>query len=476
MRNEKPNVLLIMADSLSPHFMGAYGDTAGATPNLDDLARSGVTFERAYCNSPMCAPSRASMMTGRYVSEIGAYDNGSMFPSDIPTFNHCFKRAGYDTILIGKMHFVGYDQYHGFDARLAMETDYSQGYDPRRPTFDWNKPSGANPAGRDWMAPSYVKDAKWDNYRHHYDRDVTIHSEAVRYLSGKTADDGPFFCCVSYHHPHNPFYIPDDIRERFRGMELDLPSVPGDMRERYGVMDKWLNNYHCQTELMDCIMDRDNLRWLYETYYGMTYDMDLRAGELLEIMRSRGLDKNTVIIFTSDHGDMLAHRGMVQKRCFYERSIRAPLIFSSPGTYPSGARAASPVSLLDLFPTIADIAGEAPPEGLLGESLIPAILGEGDRYANRIIYAEYHNEGVYAPCFMAVSERYKYIYVHGHEELLFDLENDPEELENIAGGHKYSGVRDELKRELLSRFDPEAIACQVRENQKNRNYITGGYR
>jgi len=466
-----------MADSLAPQLMGSYGSTAGATPNLDALAQNGVIFDRAYCNSPLCTPSRASMMTGRYVSEIGAYDNVSSFSSEVPTLNHAFKRAGYQTVLIGKMHFGGYDQYHGFDQRLAMETDYSTGYNPLRPPYDWTLPSAPNPGGGAWMAASYVNDKAWDNYTHHWDRDAAIHKEAIRFFSEKNDNDPPFFCCVSYHHPHNPFYAPKEIRERFRENNFTLPSVPSDMNDRYGIMDKWLNDFHSQPEYFDRIMAADNLRWLYETYCGMVYDLDCHAGEIIKLLKAKGLDKNTIIVFTSDHGDMLGHRGMVQKRCFYEYSVRTPLIFSYPDHFPAGLRVKQTVSLLDLFPTFASLAGTSVPQELPGISLLPEAAAKSEIKRlqgipdGRIVFAEYLGEGVHAPCFMAVAGNYKYIRVHGFEEMFFDLENDPEELENQIASHKYSGIIGELRSSVLKQFNPDAIAVQALENQRNRNYI-----
>ena len=471
---ERPNVLFIMSDSLSPHYMGAYGDVCGATPNLDKLAQNGVVFDNAYCNSPLCTPSRASMVTGRYVSELGCYDNANEFASDFPSMAHVFRRAGYETALSGKMHFIGHDQYHGFDLRMAQETDYSTRYDPAcyRIAYDWSWPSAGNspPTGRGWMGGSYVRDGQWDNYTLHYDRDVAIHKEAVKYLSSKKEGCEPFFFCASYHHPHNPFYIPENIREKFKGKDLPIPSVPGDMRKRYGVMEGWLNDFHYQPEYFERMMDKENLQWLYETYFGMTYDMDSNAGELLDILDANGLRDNTIVVFTSDHGDMLAQRGMLQKRVFYERAVRVPMILSYPGRYNGGARVSTNISLLDLLPTFADIAGEPPPEGLPGESLLPAATG-GQMDEDRVIFCEYHGEGVHAPCFMAVKGRYKYIYVHGHEELLYDLGKDPEEFENIITDAGYSAIADELQNALFDQFDPDAVARDAINRQRNRRYI-----
>ena len=471
---KKPNVLFIMADSLPPNFLGAYGDRTGATPNLDALAARGAVFENAYCNSPLCAPSRASLMTGRYVSEIGCLDNANPLSSEIPTAAHAFRRAGYETALAGKMHFVGHDQLHGFDAHLANEADYSKCYNPHeyRMAYDWETSPASNPVGTDWMSPSYVYDEKWDSYTFHYDNDNIIHGQAMRYLSQKTQDSEPFFACVSYHHPHNPFYIPEEYKARFKDMDLTLPSVPDDIRERYGVMDKWLNEFHHQPERLEKIMCKDNLRWLYETFYGMVNDVDSHVGELLDRLGSKGLLENTVVVFTSDHGDMLGHRGMVQKRCLYDWSVKVPLIISMPGESGTVRRVASPVSLIDLLPTFAGIAQVAPPEGLPGVSLLPAVSDGGERLPeNRVVFSEYHGEGVHAPCFMAVKDGYKFIYVHGHEEYLYDLTDDPEELNNIGENPEYAAVKEELRRKIFSQFDPDAVAKNARRSQRDRGYI-----
>jgi choline-sulfatase len=287
-----PNILLIMCDSLAPHFTGMYGDTTGATPNLDRLAAKGVVFENAYCNYPLCAPSRASMVTGRFASELRCFDNGSPFPSEWPTLGHALGAVGYETAIIGKMHFVGHDQWHGFDHRLALETDYSKGYNPRlyKLAYDWTQPSGGNPDGPHMMGASYVASEGWEDYRLHYDRDEVIHAAALDYLSQPRS--APFFACVSFHAPHNPFWIPAAERERFRDKDLPLPTMPNGPMTVHGPMDIWLNDFHYVPDVQAQMMTQENLRWLYETFYGMIYDLDRRVGELLgaleltELLRS----------------------------------------------------------------------------------------------------------------------------------------------------------------------------------------------
>jgi choline-sulfatase len=460
-----PDILFIMCDSLAPHFMGAYGDGAGATPNLDGLAAKGTLFENAYASCPLCAPSRASLVTGRYASELGCFDNGSPFASEWPTIGHALGAVGYETAIIGKMHFVGHDQHHGFDHRIALETDYSKGYNPRlyKLAYDWTQPSARNPNSPELMGESYLDLERWRDYRLHHERDEIIHEAALAYL--ERDKPAPFFACVSYHAPHNPFWIPEKERNRFRGKGLDLPAIPKGAEAVHGLMDAWLNDFHYLPQVQERLMREDNLRWLYETFYGMLFDLDRRVGELLDALGNKLQD--TVVVFASDHGDMMGHRGMVQKRSFYERSVRVPLLLSWPLRWPGGVRRAKPVSLLDLFPTLAELARAPLPDDLPGRSLLPSMRGE--ERENRTLYAEYHGEGVHAPCFMVRRGRYKYLYVHGFEERLYDLVADPGELENLAAASRETVL--EFRRLLLESFEPEAIAKAALQSQHVRKFV-----
>ena len=469
---KSPNILFIMADSLAPHFLGAYGDPIGATPHIDRLARCGVTFDRAYCNSPLCAPSRASMVTGRYVGDLGAFDNAGDFSADWPTFGHVLGARGYETAIIGKMHFLGHDQYHGFHQRLALETDYSWKYDPKkfRMAYNWTQPSGPNPMGLDWMAPSYLQSDDWKEYRFHYNHDETIHQQALRYLKARDSAFPPFFACISYHAPHNPFWIPEADSARFDRNDLPIPPIPS-YNPDLGPMDRWLNDFHgSDAEFRTRFFDPENLRWLYKTFYGVVSDLDRRIGEILACCEDQGLLENTAVFFTSDHGDMMGHRGMIQKRCFYERSMRIPWIGVFPGRWHEGMRIKTPVSLIDLFPTISDmIAGEAPAD-LPGTSLLPS-LERGEEPPERTIYGEYHGEGVHAPCYMAVYGRYKYIYVHQHEERLYDLATDPDESRNLCTDQEHVEVLQKMRDALLTQFAPEQTSHFALQFQRNRQYI-----
>lgn len=467
------NILFVMADSLVPFVTGPYGDRAGAAPHLDALAATGTVFDNAYCNAPLCVPSRASMMTGRYTSEIGVFDNANEFSSEWPTIPYALRAAGYETMLIGKMHYVGYDQLHGFERRIAWEGDYTKGFnieDVYPLAWSWDGPARGNPVGVDWMGPSYVYSPKWDYYPRHYDDDEIIHKNALAYLAEKDRNDRPFFCCVSYHAPHNPFWIPEAFKAPFRDMDLPLPRVPEGVDTSHGPMDDWLNVSHYVPEVRNAMMQTENLRWLYETYYGMVHNLDLRMGELLHALRATGLDENTAVVFAGDHGDMLGQRGMVQKRYLYEWSVRVPLIVRLPEGQPRASRVSQLVSLVDVFPTVAEM-GRAPvPAGLPGRSLVPT-LTSGAPLPDRPVFCEYHGEGVRAPCFCVRHGDFKYVYVHEHEERLYNVVADPLEFTNLMGQPNYADIASKLKQTLLAQFDPDRIRVAALTSQRNRRYV-----
>lgn len=412
------------------------------------------------------------MMTGRYLSEINCFDNASEFSTEWPTIGHLLGAAGYESNIIGKMHFVGHDQWHGFGHRLALEADYTQGHDPDyyKLAYDWELPSGGNPIGKEWMGSSYVHKEVWDNYPRHFEMDEKIHHAALDYFARQPATAPPFFCCVSYHAPHNPFWIPDKYRERFRDQKLPLPFIPEGIATCHGPMDSWLNDFHYLPEIIVELMQEENLRWLYETFYGMIFDLDRRVGELLAQLERQGLVENTAVIFASDHGDMMAHRRMVQKRYFYERCTRVPLLFAFPGRWQQGIRVATPVSLIDLLPTFAELTHAPTPADLPGISLVPS-LEHGIEPPERIVFSEYHGEGVHAPCFMAVDKALKYIYVPEYEERLYNREDDPDEFHNLIGRPGYASAAARLQNAILSQFDPAQIDRAARQSQRNRKLI-----
>jgi len=462
----KPNVLLVVADQMTPLLTGVYGHPVVKTPHLNALAEKGVRFDAAYSPCPLCAPARACLMTGTYCSENGVYDNAAPLSCDQPTLCHHLNLLGYDTVLSGKIHYVGPDQLHGFRKRLLPNIYPAD--------FSWTK-------SRDNKIPktharSYLGSAVHiGRSGRNIEYDELAHREALGYLAEKAAHkrEGapyqPFFMCVSYNFPHEPFWPPKKYWDLYDGEPIEIPEMPGDFEQRHSAMDRWLNRHH-GVDKVD-LQKPASLRKLWRAYYALVTYIDDKVGELVAQLRADDILDNTVIIFTSDHGDMLCLKNMVQKRCFYEPSARVPLLVVSPNVGQKGHVSKTPVSLLDIAPTILELAGCDDSEILAGDGMSLVSLLEGKEQPNRAVFSEMHSEGVYATCFMVRKGKYKYVYIHGHDEQLFDLENDPEEWDNLAGRPDYDSIRSELKACVLNRFDPDRIEMELRESLKRRQFI-----
>ena len=430
-----------MADQLVPFLTGPYGDPVAQTPNMDRLAREGVRYDAAYTPYPLCSPARAAFMTGDYASRHGCYDNAAILPADEPTFAHSLTLAGYETVLSGKMHFVGPDQLHGFERRLTTDV-YPAAMD-WVPTQDAEGRFVRGGHARSYVPPR-VGVVEWSKFLA-YDEETQF--RALEYLRAKP--ERPFLLCVSFHHPHDPFQVTQELWDLYDGADVPIPETPLDVE--YSPMDVWANEAH-ETDAVD-LRDPENLRALRRAYYALVTYVDRKLGELLD-----AVPDDTLVVFTSDHGDMLGERAMVQKRCFYEWSARIPLLVRYPDGRGAGTAVDTPVSLLDLAPTILDVTGATDRLAMDGGSLLDP---------TGIVFSEYHVEKVRAPCFMVRRGSWKYVYIHGHGEQLFDLAADPGEWTNLARTHDTA----EYRALILERFDPDAIAAHGAESVRRRELI-----
>jgi choline-sulfatase len=461
----RPNVLVVMTDQLVPFLTGAYGHGVVQTPHLDALAAGGVRFDAAYTPYPLCAPARAAMLTGTYASALGCYDNASVLPSDVPTIAHYLATAGYETVLSGKMHFVGRDQLHGFRRRLT--TDVFPAGLAWVPVLEEDGSFVRGGHAHNYVPPN-VGVRRWTKFLAY---DEETHFRALEYLRGRVGqpEAEPFLLVASYHHPHDPFHVTQELWDLYEGAEIDVPSRPGDLDSTYSAMDRWANEAHGVDEVR--LDDAGNLRALRRAYYGLVTYVDHKLGELLATLDQTGERDDTVVVFLSDHGDMLGEKGMVQKRCFYEWSARVPLVLELPDGRGAGTTVSEPVSLLDLLPTLLDLVGH--PEGerlqLDGSSLVPLVDGDPD--PGRTVLSEYHVEKVRAPCFMARRGRHKLVHVHGHDEQLFDLDADPGEWESLVGRPEAAAIEADLREAILARFDPDAIAADGAASVRRRELV-----
>ena len=458
----KPNILFIQADQLTASFLGAYGNAIVKTPNIDALAERSAVFDSAYCNFPLCAPSRFSMMSGRLASKIGAYDNGAEFPSSIPTFAHYLRAAGYQSSLVGKMHFVGADQLHGFEERLTTDiypADFNW-------TGDWTEttPEFANDARSFKQAGVCARNVQMD-----YDEEVCYRASRKLYDLARSDDDRPFFVLTSFTHPHDPYQCSPEYWDRYHHDDIDMPVVS---RLPDTELDPYSQRLMALSGLDRYVVDEAETRRARHAYYGSVSYLDDLVGKLLSVLSETGLDANTAIVFTTDHGDNLGERGLWYKKNFFEASAHIPLIICMPGQL--GQRITQHVSLVDLAPTLIELAGEQPDEftvePLDGKSLI-GLMSDNDAAWPQNVYAEILAEGAAAPQIMIRNKQYKYIYSGCDPELLYDLEQDPNERHNCIAEPGLSNLVEEFRAQIVEKWDIPSLTQDIVLSQKRRLFL-----
>lgn len=457
---QQPNIVFVMADQMSAKALPFYGHKIVKAPALSRLAREGVLFENTYCNSPLCGPSRLSMMSGLLPSKVGGYDNAPEFSSAIPTFAHYLRLAGYRTCLSGKMHFAGPDQLHGYEERLTTDIYPSDfGWTP-----NWSEPD-AKVTFQD-MQNVIETGPCLRSLQIDYDDDVN--TQAVRWLYDRARDgsEQPFMLTVSFTSPHDPYVARPEFWDIYDDAEIDLPTVPPIPLDQQDAHSARIHEHYSfgKAEVTDAIIKRAR-----HGYYASIEYIDSKVASLVETLEETGLLEDTIFIFASDHGDMMGERGMYYKKTFFEWSSRVPLIFWAPGRL-EARKVSEAVSLLDILPTFADIGGVL--DQVLetdGTSLLPSL--SGDPVTERTIPAEFLAEGVFDPTFLLIKDRLKLFYSEIDPPLLFDLESDPNELINQAATPAYADVLTEMLDMARDAWDADALKRQIIADQNRRRLI-----
>ncbi|MDJ0943047.1 MAG: choline-sulfatase [Kiloniellales bacterium] len=458
-----PNIVFIMADQLAAPALPAYGHRTVKAPHIQGLAERGVVFDAAYCNSPLCAPSRFSMLSGRLPSEIGAFDNAAEFPATVPTFAHMLRLGGYRTVLSGKMHFVGPDQLHGFEERLTTDiypADFGW-------TVDWEQPERRLDFYHTMLSVVEAEACR-RSQQIDFDEEVAYQAERKIFDLARDGDERPFFLLVSFTHPHDPYTIGQEHWDLYRPEDIDLPSVPALAPED---MDPHSRRLYEALGMADYALTEERILKARRAYYGAISYVDAKVGRLLETLEAAGLAEDCVVVFTADHGDMLGERGLWYKMCFYEWAARVPLILAAPERF-APRRVARPVSLIDLFPTFRDLGGLDDlelPEDLPGNSLLPLL--DGGAGGPAAVHGEYLGEAAAGPLVMIRRGRHKYVVGTESPPQLFDLAEDPQELSNLAGQAALAEVEGALAEEAARRWDLEALRAEVIANQRRRRFV-----
>ncbi len=450
-----------MADQLAPQFLPCYGHPIVKAPTLQRLSDEGVTFDAAYTNSPLCAPSRFVMMSGRLPSKIAAWDNAVDFSAEVPTFAHYLEHLGYRTCLSGKMHFVGPDQLHGFSDRLTTDVYPSD--------FTWH-PEWDRPNERlDWFHNMEVVTKAGPCVRSmylDYDDEAVFHAKRYLFERARENNDQPFMLTVSFIQPHDPYLCRQTEWDLYKDVEIDLPNLrPGEIEDA-----------HCERlrygyGATDVNLDDETIRRARRAYYGSISDIDHKIAALLGALKESGLDQDTIIIFTSDHGDMLGERGMWFKMSFLEHSARVPLLVHCPQRF-NPRRVSQAVSLVDLLPTLVDLASDEKefiyPTPIDGRTIVPHLYGhEG----HDEVIGEYFAEGTDTPVFMIRRGNLKAIFSKTDDLKLFDLKNDPLEKDNLALKDAFFGQAAGLRSEILNQYDIDDLTQRVLESQRRRAFL-----
>jgi choline-sulfatase len=459
---KKPNILIIMADQFNGTlFPDGPADFLHA-PHLKALAAKSARFANAYTALPLCAPARASFMTGQLPSRTGVFDNAAEFRSDIPTYAHHLRRAGYETALSGKMHFVGPDQMHGFEERLTTDiypADFGWTPDYRKPgeRIDWWYHNLGSVTGAGVAEISNQME---------YDDEVAFFANQKLYQYSRVSTNAarrPWCLTVSFTHPHDPYVARRKYWDLYEGIAELEPEVDDLGYANQDPHSKRLIDA-CDTHRFE--ITREHIRRARQGYFANISYIDDKVGELLETLRATRMLDDTIILFTSDHGDMLGERGLWFKMNFFEGSARVPLTICGKGIEPRLVN--EPVSTLDVNPTLADLAGIDIGEIMPwtdGTSLVPLMQG-AKREAP--VHIEYTAEGSQAPLVCIREGDWKFIHCEIDPPMLFNLKDDPQEMNNLAADPANTALVATWMERVRAQWHMAGLDKAIRESQARR--------
>ncbi len=465
----QPNILIIMVDQLNGTLFPDGPAEWLHAPNLKKLAARSTRFKNAYTASPLCAPGRAAFMSGQLPSATGVYDNAAEFASSIPTYAHHLRRAGYQTCLAGKMHFVGPDQLHGFEERLTTDiypADFGWTPDYRKPgeRIDWWYHNMGSVTGAGVAETSNQME---------YDDAVAYEATRKIYELSRGLNARPWCLTASFTHPHDPYVARKKYWNLYEGCEHLLPVIPA---MDYDDHDSHSQRIFDANNWREFNITEEDIKRSRRAYFANISYLDDKVGEILQTLEDTR--QEAIIVFVSDHGDMLGERGLWFKMSFFEGSSRVPMMICAPQM--EAGLQTTPVSNIDVCPTLCDLAGvsmEEVAEWTTGQSLVP--MGQGVERTEPVAM-EYAAEGSYSPLVSLRYGKWKYNRCALDADQLFDLEADPHELTNLAQVPAQAGTLAQLKAKSEVRWDLAAYDADVRKSQARRWVVyealrSGGY-
>lgn len=499
----RPNILLITTDEQHRQTLGAYGNPVVNTSNIDRLAREGMVFDRAYCANPLCTPSRSSILTGQYPSRHGAWNVGVKLPKDAPTVSGILAEAGYHTAALGKMHFqpgeapkndvseeCGHYSHNPHDHETWTGPYY--GFQEARLTIGHTieRHAHGNHYGK-WLAakgadtkryyddqmPTHRKETKWEDTL--WDLPLEYHNSlwtaeiATDYLKARSKDGQPFFAWVSFQDPHDPYRVPNPYHDRYRPQDV-LPFVKkeGEMDDKPPHFRKWyygedLSYLRCEEaggtygpagcQLQQCAHDfPESIHRIWNAcVYGMVDLIDDQVGRIMETLDELGMTEDTLVIFTTDHGDYMGNHWFWFKGPFhYEDVIRVPMVARMPGGIGGGRRIESLASLMDLAPTFLDLAGVDIPDCMDGRTIAPLLNEQAERVRDLCVVQNQATSKFYLESI--ITDRHKATFYKGEDYgELYDFQEDPNEFVNLFDSPDHREVRESLREISLKEQTPE---------------------
>jgi len=464
------NVVFILADDHTRNVTGTYGNKLVRTPNIDKLAKEGITFENAYCNAPICSASRASILTGKYPHATGVNLLFTPFPDEgNETIAEHLQKENYNTALFGKTHFNNsfwgplYENglpKHGFDTIIDKSTYkkwLSAQQIPSLPDDMEFYTKKSLPVSLDevakWMNSDYSPHAVYDEFS----IGTFFADQAIEFLDKNKEE--PFFLWLSFHEPHHPYYFPIEFADLYDPDSLSLPK--GSLED-----DQWI------PEKFKKLTDHEK-RGIIASYYSSMSYMDKNIGLVMESLKKLGLDESTLVIYASDNGYLLNDHKRFEKHTLWEESVKQPLIIKSPGQLEAGKRMDFIAQYIDLVPTILGLIDAKPLEGVQGIDLSNHLTNNSSGF-DQVAFAEYLEDNLA----MVVNGKWKYVFSTGRRDLgisyatgngpsglthrLYNLDNDPNETTNLANHDGYASILNSLKKEMLTIFKethPDAYKC-----------------
>jgi choline-sulfatase len=462
MKSKANNLLVIMSDEHNPKIIGKAAHPIIETPHLDSLIDQGTYFANAYTTSPVCIPARAGFACGKYINQIGFWDNADAYDGSVPSWHHIIREKGFNVTSIGKLHFRHYQEDHGFtEEQIPMHILSGKGDLLGLVRDDLPKRGGA----KKMAASAGPGESQYTFY------DKEICSRAQIWLRERAVKENkPWVLYVSFVAPHFPLTAPPEHFYKYWGKDIPMPLLYArEERPKHPYLEDYRNSF-CYDDYFE---NADQVKKALCGYFGLVSYLDENIGKILKTLNDIGLSENTNILYTSDHGDNLGARGLWGKSTMFEEVVGVPLIMAGPDV-PKGIQIHDSVSHVDCFPTILESVGidfKSVKDSHPGVSLFDIANGYKPE---RTVISEYHGMGTTTAAYALKNGRWKYIYYPKYPAQLFDLVDDPDEIVDLGQDSEYCHVIEECHKKLLTICDPDETDRRARSRQAKTLAANGG--